>query len=115
MMTLNFPTAMNNTMNANTTSVGAITNAEVSSTPNIRNIVTMTARQYLASVSAKELQGSAIYELFLHEMEQALFEEVLRYTGGNESKASRILGISRGTLRQRREIFGHYEDNYQEV
>ncbi len=76
---------------------------------NMRQIVTLTARQYLANLTSKELQNSELYNLFLYEMEQSLFEEVLRFTGGNESKAARILGVSRGTLRQRRELFGHYE------
>lgn len=77
---------------------------------NLQQIIKQTARHYLASMGAKQLKNSEMYDLFLTEMEQALFEEVLNFTGGNESKASRILGISRGTLRQRRELFGHYSN-----
>lgn len=80
----------------------------------LRQVVKMTARHYLSSMGSKQLQSSDLYDLFLAEMEQALFEEVLNFTGGNESRAARILGISRGTLRQRREAFGHYSEELSE-
>lgn len=60
------------------------------------------------------LQGDLpanFYQLILEQMEQPLLEAMLKYTGGNESKAAILLGVSRGTLRQRRRKYGHYEDN----
>lgn len=42
-----------------------------------------------------------LYELILSQVEEPLFEIVLDYTGGNVSKAADVLGLNRGTLRNR--------------
>jgi len=42
-----------------------------------------------------------LYELVLHEVEKPLLEAVLRHTGSNQSKASILLGLNRGTLRKK--------------
>lgn len=42
-----------------------------------------------------------LYELILTQVEQPLFEIVLDYTGGNVSRAADLLGLNRGTLRNR--------------
>lgn len=42
-----------------------------------------------------------LYELVLHEVEGPLLEAVLRHTGSNQSKASIMLGLNRGTLRKK--------------
>ncbi len=40
-------------------------------------------------------------------VETALYEAVMRYTRGNQSRAARLLGVSRGTLRTKlKEYFG---------
>jgi Fis family transcriptional regulator, factor for inversion stimulation protein len=43
---------------------------------------------------------SNLYKLVLEEVEVPLLKTVLTYTRGNQSKAARILGLSRGTLRK---------------
>jgi len=47
-----------------------------------------------------------LYQMVLAEVEEPLLEAVLKYTGGNQSKASEILGINRGTLRKKLKIYG---------
>lgn len=42
-----------------------------------------------------------LYQLVLHEVEGPLLEAVLRHTGSNQSKASIMLGLNRGTLRKK--------------
>ena len=42
-----------------------------------------------------------LYKIVLEEVEVPLFEAIMRYTRGNQSKAARLLGISRGTLRKK--------------
>jgi Fis family transcriptional regulator len=49
------------------------------------------------------LDGAAprdIYRLVLTQVEKPLLETVMDYAKGNESKAAKWLGISRGTLRK---------------
>lgn len=73
----------------------------------LRECVQRLVQKHLATMGAKNTKN--LYEIILQEMEQALIERVLDYTDGNESRTAKILGISRGTLRQRRKIFGHYD------
>ena len=42
-----------------------------------------------------------LYQLFLSEMEQPLLEKVMQIARGNQTRASEILGINRGTLRKK--------------
>ncbi len=37
--------------------------------------------------------------LVVGEVESAMYEGIMRYTRGNQSKAAKVLGVSRGTLR----------------
>ncbi len=41
------------------------------------------------------------YNLFLSEVEEPLLRVVLEYCGGNQSRASELLGLNRGTLRKK--------------
>jgi len=57
----------------------------------------------------KDLDGheaNDIYELFLPEFEKPLFRVVMQYTRGNLTKASRMLGLNRATLRSRLRKYG---------
>jgi Fis family transcriptional regulator, factor for inversion stimulation protein len=42
-----------------------------------------------------------LYSLVLKEIERPLFQAVLKFTKGNQSKTADILGLSRGTLRKK--------------
>ena len=42
-----------------------------------------------------------LHQMVMQQVEQPLFEEALRFTGGNQSKAAMMLGISRSTLRKK--------------
>lgn len=42
-----------------------------------------------------------LYNLVLAELEIPLLKMVMRFTNSNQSKAAKILGISRGTLRKK--------------
>lgn len=52
----------------------------------------------------KDLDGhepAHLYQLVLQEVERPLLESVMEYTRGNQSKASIVLGLNRGTLRKK--------------
>lgn len=42
-----------------------------------------------------------LYELVISQIEKPLFETVMNHTRGNMSRASEVLGLNRGTLRNR--------------
>ena len=73
----------------------------------LKESVESLVKRHLAVVGLKNTRN--LYELTLAEMEKALLEIVLDITGGNETRTSDILGISRSTLRERRKKFGHYD------
>jgi Fis family transcriptional regulator len=65
----------------------------------LRTCVTQALENYFS-----QLEGNApsnLYELVLAEVESPLLEVVLRQTRGNQTKAAKLLGISRGTLRKK--------------
>jgi len=47
-----------------------------------------------------------LYDMVLQEVEKPLFEAVMRHTRGNQSRAAKILGINRSTLRKKLEQYG---------
>ena len=42
-----------------------------------------------------------LYQMLLAEIEPPLIEEILKHTGGNQSRAASMLGITRNTLRSK--------------
>jgi Fis family transcriptional regulator, factor for inversion stimulation protein len=47
-----------------------------------------------------------LYELVMREVELPLFQAVMDYADGNQSRAATILGINRGTLRKKLREYG---------
>lgn len=47
-----------------------------------------------------------LYNLVLAEMEIPLLKMVMRFTSSNQSRAAKILGLSRGTLRKKLAMHG---------
>ena len=57
----------------------------------------------------RQLNGHAASELHrmvIAEVEQPLFETVMRHTEGNQTRAAAMLGISRSTLRKKLSTYG---------
>ena len=56
----------------------------------------------------EQLDGTApndLYQLVMQQVEQPLFEVAMQHTGGNQSKAAGLLGISRSTLRKKLALY----------
>ena len=47
-----------------------------------------------------------LHRLVMSEVEAPLLEAVMRHTGNNQSKASIMLGLNRGTLRTKLKLYG---------
>ena len=65
----------------------------------LRNLTEDALKKYF-----KDLNGhkpGELYELVLGEVETPLFETVMDYAQGNQSRAAEILGINRATLRKK--------------
>ena len=60
--------------------------------------VKSAAHNYLKNLD-KENEAGDLYLLMRAEIETALFEKLFEYTHGNESRAAKIMGISRVALR----------------
>ncbi len=52
-----------------------------------------------------KLENSCLYETVTSEFEKALLELVLKETGGNQLKASKILGLNRNTMRSKIKLY----------
>jgi len=65
----------------------------------LRNAVAGAIQRYLA-----ELDGELttdVYEMVLTEVEVPLLQQIMEYTAYNQTRAARMLGINRGTLRKK--------------
>ncbi len=65
----------------------------------LRSDVEKAMQQYFANLGDES--ASDLYQLVLHEIEGPLLEATLRHCGSNQSKASILLGLNRGTLRKK--------------
>jgi len=50
--------------------------------------------------------ATEVYNLVLSEVEAPLLEQVMKYTRNNQTKASVLLGLNRGTLRKKLKQYG---------
>lgn len=61
--------------------------------------VRATVREYLNELDGN--MASDVYQMVISQVEAPLLEEIMAYTRDNQSKASAMLGINRGTLRKK--------------
>ncbi len=48
---------------------------------------------------------ASIYQMVIAEVERPMFETVMQYVNGNQSRAAQVLGISRSTLRKKLKVY----------
>jgi len=70
----------------------------------LRDCVETTLSNYFAQLDGAPVTD--VYQLVLTEVEAPLLEQVLKYTRNNQTKASVLLGLNRGTLRKKLKQYG---------
>ncbi len=85
-------------------SVSSITESQVSPPSTLRENVEIAMKNYFSQL--EEQQPVDLYNLVLAEIEAPLMESVMKFTRGNQTKASEVLGLNRGTLRKKLKAYG---------
>lgn len=70
----------------------------------LREHVETAVEAYFAQLDGQIVSG--VYDMVLQEVEAPLLEAVLRYTRNNQTLASTVLGLNRGTLRKKLKRYG---------
>ncbi|MGA0934462.1 MAG: DNA-binding transcriptional regulator Fis [Pseudohongiellaceae bacterium] len=70
----------------------------------LRECVTSSLSEYFNKVDHDNI--SNLYDLVLSEVEAPLLQTVMQHTRSNQSKASAMLGLNRGTLRKKLKKYG---------
>lgn len=65
----------------------------------LHDAVTRAVRNYLDELDGQDTTG--FYDLVLSQVEAPLLREVMRHTRNNQTRASQMLGLNRGTLRKK--------------
>ena len=71
--------------------------------------VVQTVKNYL-NTQGQEEANSNLFQLIVEEVEAPLFRTVMEQTRYNQSKAARVLGVSRGTLRTKLKLY--FDDEF---
>lgn len=70
----------------------------------LRESVRQAMDHYLAQLDGQEV--TELYDLVLSEVEAPMLEAIMQFTRGNQTKASQMMGINRGTLRKKLKRYG---------
>lgn len=65
--------------------------------------VKKTVDHYFSQLNGHDTAG--LHAMVINEVEKPLIEATLEYCGHNQTKASKILGLSRSTLRKKLELY----------
>ncbi|MEX2476369.1 DNA-binding transcriptional regulator Fis [Marinobacter sp.] len=70
----------------------------------LRDSVEVALKNYFTQLDGAPV--TEVYQLVLSEVEAPLLEQVMKYTRNNQTKASTMLGLNRGTLRKKLKQYG---------
>ncbi len=70
----------------------------------LRDHVDQALKNYFAHLDGQPVTD--IYQMVLSEVEPPLLEAVMKFTRNNQTKASDLLGLNRGTLRKKLKMYG---------
>ncbi|MFC3681248.1 DNA-binding transcriptional regulator Fis [Bacterioplanoides pacificum] len=74
------------------------------STQTLRDSVEKALQNYFDHLDGQPVVD--LYDMVLSEVEAPLLETVMKYTRDNQTKASIVLGLNRGTLRKKLKQYG---------
>ncbi|OUS17391.1 Fis family transcriptional regulator [Gammaproteobacteria bacterium 50_400_T64] len=74
-----------------------------SQTHSLRYCVERAMEEYFSHLDGQSCTD--LYQLVLQEVEDPLLTAVMKYTRNNQSKASEMLGLNRGTLRKKLKLY----------
>ncbi len=78
---------------------GILADSPEDQSPTLRDSVAAKVNTYFANLDGQE--PSDVYQMVLSEVEAPLLEAVMQHTRNNQTKASTLLGLNRGTLRKK--------------
>ncbi|MDF2182248.1 DNA-binding transcriptional regulator Fis [Neptuniibacter sp. CAU 1671] len=81
-----------------------VSNATENSNRTLRDNVQQSLNNYFRQLDGQPVTD--VYQMVLAEIEAPLFETVMAYTKDNQTKASQLLGLNRGTLRKKLKQYG---------
>jgi Fis family transcriptional regulator len=70
----------------------------------LSNAVELSVQQYFEQLNGEKVTG--IYDMVLRETERPLLEVTMTQTQGNQTRAAKMLGINRNTLRKKLTLYG---------
>lgn len=70
----------------------------------LRDSVEKAMENYFHQLDGQEVTN--VYQMVLNEVEAPLLESVMQFTRNNQTKASEVLGLNRGTLRKKLKQYG---------
>lgn len=70
----------------------------------LRNSVEQALKNYFEHLDGQDVTD--VYDMVLCEVEAPLLESVMDHVKGNQTRASEILGLNRGTLRKKLKQYG---------
>ncbi|MEJ2043529.1 MAG: DNA-binding transcriptional regulator Fis [Reinekea sp.] len=70
----------------------------------LRDSVEIAMRNYFDHLDGQDVTN--VHQMVLTEVEAPMLEAVMRYCRDNQTQASRVLGLNRGTLRKKLKQYG---------
>lgn len=77
---------------------------EDSNTETLRDSVELAMNNYFQNLDGQDVNN--VYQMVMSEVEAPMLEVVMRYTRDNQTRASQVLGLNRGTLRKKLKQYG---------
>lgn len=82
----------------------AITPGDDANTQTLRDSVELAMNNYFDNLDGQEVND--VYQMVMSEVEAPMLEVIMRHTRDNQTRASQILGLNRGTLRKKLKQYG---------